>query len=369
MTAQATTWDTAPSRPLWQMRSVRQFAWSVLLWGGFVGVFYVVAQIEPSGGWLAHRKAPAQVVQGGPIRTAMLFTGMAHFLIAFLFQWTSSANATPRARRNMGLGAVGGILICLLFLVAGGGARYTASYFLLAAFFVVHALRDENVFGKRFGDIPARRLGPSVYLPLLGALSCVALTVAWSFFFVFPEDSGRKWMAFAVDPSAVTGTTRLLWWWLPAGSLLALTVGLLAYARRTAGGPLLRMAWDYRGLLLVYIGIGAVCLLGWATEGGFYAIVLLHVTTWWVFTTVEMRKHGVRGGPRELGLFGWMRRTQVGFQTLHIGLTVLTLAFALLWIHGTGQSNSHLLRGVASQEAFRYWTILHISLSFVPRPA
>jgi len=367
VTAHATALEAPRTQGLWHMRSVRQFTWSVLLWGAFVGLFQLVAMLEPVGGWLSHRNAAARIVQGGPIRTAMLCTGMAHFLTAFFFQWTSPALATPRGRRKIAMGAGGGAALCMVFLLVGGGARYTASYFLLAGFFVVHALRDENGFGKRFGDIPARRLGPAVYLPLLAALACGTLAIAWSWFFVVPEDSGRRWMLWAVDPLTVRGTARLLWWWLPTGSLALAVVGLLAFARRRAPGGLLRMAWDYRALLLVYLGILAVCLLGWSLEGGFYAIVLLHVTTWWVFTTVELKRSGLAGGPRELGLATWLRRTQAGFQTLHVGLTLLTLLAAASWIHATGQADLNPLRAVASQEAFRYWTILHISLGLVPR--
>jgi hypothetical protein len=53
-----------------------------------------------------------------------------------------------------------------------------------------------------------------------------------------------------------------------------------------------------------------------------------------------------------------------GFKTLHIAVVVL-MAVGLVWTLALGQT--HSLAWLLAPESFLYWTIMHITVSFVPR--
>jgi hypothetical protein len=60
-----------------------------------------------------------------------------------------------------------------------------------------------------------------------------------------------------------------------------------------------------------------------------------------------------------------MRTTPEGFKTLHLGLIGLMLVIGALWTFAFG--NTVYLGWMISPVAFYYWTIIHITVSFVPR--
>jgi hypothetical protein len=60
-----------------------------------------------------------------------------------------------------------------------------------------------------------------------------------------------------------------------------------------------------------------------------------------------------------------MRTTLPGFRTLHIGMAVVLMAIGLVWTLPLDQT--HYLKWLLAPESFLYWTIMHITVSFVPR--
>jgi hypothetical protein len=66
--------------------------------------------------------------------------------------------------------------------------------------------------------------------------------------------------------------------------------------------------------------------------------------------------------------WSWLRGTRRGFNLLHAGLALALVGAGVWWAYGFGNDPGvrplHLL---LSREAFPYWTIMHVSVSFVPR--
>ena len=65
---------------------------------------------------------------------------------------------------------------------------------------------------------------------------------------------------------------------------------------------------------------------------------------------------------------GWVRTTQTGFQTLHLGLLVVLMAIGVVWAYAFHNDAAHHAMWVlVSRDAFPYWTIMHVTVSFTPR--
>jgi hypothetical protein len=143
----------------------------------------------------------------------------------------------------------------------------------------------------------------------------------------------------------------------------------VVWAKRRSGVSLRRLFSLDRPLWAVYAGIPLIWFASRYFGGSAHSIVLLHVAAWWVFSSVTFARFGKRGGPKELGLFAWMRRTQAGFQTLHVVLTLVVVGVAFLWVYRSGMADASPLAWIAKREYFYYWTVLHVTVSFVPRPA
>jgi hypothetical protein len=165
------------------------------------------------------------------------------------------------------------------------------------------------------------------------------------------------------------GLSFSLAWLIPAVFLASAGATCLAWARRRHGASLRLLFSLDRPLWAVYAGIPLVWWVCLWIGGDAHSIVLLHVAAWWVFSSATLARFGKKGGPGELGLFGWMRRTQAGFQTLHVGLALLVLLAAFLWVYRFGMADSSPLAWIVKQEYFYYWTLMHVTVSFVPRPS
>lgn len=346
---------------VWRTLTVRRFSYAVLLMGGLTAVFGLISLAESAyfGGTSAVDSA---------FGSAMQFTGLPHFIIGFLFMASSTKmqNARSRIRIVVGLGV--GLGLCWLYYRGGGpDVRPAIPMAFVLIYFLVHELRDEFFFYRRYGEVgdDAPHAGRQV-LRLLLSMVPFAVAVAWSVQFVFPE--GRD-LALIPGASELPVSRMLLMWGLPVALLLAVSAWSVATLVRDSGlsiGGLLardRPIWVvYAGILLVIAGTSAL-------GGKSYSIVLLHVSAWWVFATVGLRAYGKTAGVRDLGLLTWFRTTQRGFQTLHIGLTILCVVAAFLWAYRFGMADGHVLSWIGDRDAFYYWTIVHVTVSFVPKPA
>ena len=153
---------------------------------------------------------------------------------------------------------------------------------------------------------------------------------------------------------------------------ILLCIGAVHAARRhydrTREGGVAGFVRQNRPMLFVFGGILAVLFLDLAVTGRVYAIVTLHVTAWFVFVNHQMGKRPPPDpAPRPMS-WTWLRKTRVGFNVLHLGIFALIALAAWAWAYwsaSSGQNEGAWM--LLSREAFPYWTIMHVTISFLPR--
>jgi hypothetical protein len=335
-----------------------------------LAVLVVAAFSALFGGILALEHAYGAGERGGrfvydAFETSTRYFAIAHILVGTSFLLSSRAMARP-AGRLWFVGLLGaGVLASYVFQWGGGKQAHLASAIFYAYFFV-HEIRDEAFFYRANGDacgvdgemirrdilrIPALALGILLGVFLIGG--------AWGI------GGARRYAGEVIGDWGRTPRLAL------GAAILVLTVTwahtTVRGLRRRHGG-LLPFVRAHRPILVVYGGTFLLIFLGVVFTGRLSLIVAIHVAAWYVFATRSLRAAPAPvPRPRPFS-WTWMRRTNVGFQTLHIGLFVLLMAIGLVWAYGFGNDPDQ--RGMyvlVSRDAFPFWTIMHVTLSFTPR--
>lgn len=339
-------------------RTVRRFGLAVAFTFGLAALFHGLGAGE------AAIFGRARVLDSA-FGSAMRFVGYAHFTIGFAFMASGAGMRSARGRGRILVALLIGVGLCALFLHSGStGARPKLPAAAVMIYFLVHEFRDEFFFYRTYGEAAGERSGRATLALLLG-LGPVALAAAWSVQFVIPE--GRD-LVF-VDADSHSASSLLLWWWGPVAGLLGVALFYFRALRRRWGSTAWSILRRDRPIWVVYLGIALAIALAAPLGGRSYSIVLLHVAAWWVFATAGLVRFGRREGLRTLGLWTWLRRSQRGFQALHVGLTIVFIGLALLWQYGFDGAPGHVLGAVGDPDAFYYWTIMHVTVSFVPKTA
>jgi hypothetical protein len=300
-----------------------------------------------------------------PFAAVMQVFGLPHFAIAFLFMATGAGAAAARRGLAIGASLLAGVALCGLFYLAGGpDARPRLPLTLVALYFVVHAYRDEWHFYRRYGEEGPRRDRRHLPLLLLGLLATVA-AVSWTVVALTgtPSRSLRRY----VDPALLDGVGRIGLWLVPVAVLAVVAAVCLTTATRHAGLGLGRLIARDRPLWFVYLMVPVVVGVCGLFDGEFHSMVLLHVIGWWVFASLALARRRSSGGPGTLGVWRWMRSTQPGFQTLHGALVLAFLALLVTYAHSPDTFAGTPLAWVLGRDAFYYWTVMHVTTSFVPK--
>lgn len=300
-----------------------------------------------------------------PSETSMRLLALSHFLVAFVFMATSRRMKTTKSWLQLGaLGALGALLCVGLSRLGGLSAPVGAVLFY--AYFLVHEFRDETGFCRAWGEMPTLQAGEASWTAALaGPLIGVGLIASlFGIGVAFGIGGARR---FATMYSGVPVVLRAGLGLLPA----ALTAwGLVALSRRGdgAGTPGLRAAWRAnRPLFFIGVGTFVVLVADILVTGRVYAIVTLHVTAWYVFAVRRLKSLPAPAGPARAGSFRWVKTTPQGFVTFHLAMLALVIAAAAVWAYGF--SNDGQITGfkvLLSREAFPYWTVVHVTLSWLP---
>ena len=351
----------------WKTTTVRQCARALAWTLGLTAFFAVWYAVEKW--WLRldndHRLARS------PALTPMTILGIPHFLIGFLFLSTSRRMQGARAWATFaGLAALG-VGLCALYAWGGGHHAYTKiPTAAVALYFVIHELRDEAFFFRAYGNAP-KDVDPARLSRFLGTITALLVIVIGGIGIFGYDLHGRmKDRPGALD-ALLPGVPTLG----RGGAVLAAVLVLaaaryLSWARSEPDGlgrwisrsrP---MAWVY-GLFL------GVIVLGAASGTFLEAIVLWHVVEWFSFSMFDIARREVgRRATSAPPPATWLERvkgTRSGFLWLHLGLSVVVFAFLLVWTYVDARSTSSSLWFLVAPEAFYYWTIMHVTLSFFPR--
>ena len=296
---------------------------------------------------------------------AMRYITIPHILIGFFFMASSPKNQSRRKRAwTVGL-ILAGVGLCLVYWKGGAKTNillYTSVYY----YFLIHELRDEAMFYNVLGGAQSIRdkvVFQKMVRALIALITVAIAALAWSLvpFGVFDRKvvANGAWS----DGSLSMGWKIIL----AAGPLLVVAVASVVTLRHYA----LRQGYAGTGVLLrahaplfrLMSGAAGVLGLSLLLTQRPYALILFHVVAWYIFAVYQFKRYPPKIAPRNAWL--WMRTTVRGFKTLHIGMVVILMAIGLVWTLWLGQSPA--LTWLLAPESFLYWTIMHITVSFVPR--
>lgn len=303
-----------------------------------------------------------------PVESFMRYLTMPHFILAIVFMTTSKGMRGAKPWTWLvGLTALG-VGLCVAFHAAGGRGGMIANALFLG-YFLVHEFRDQAFFYRIHGDsvrgaVDAKRARRHVALvPVLGLLAIVAGFLFGAAFRIGGTRRYTEAVYGALSPE-VRGTIGVLAVILVAG---ACHLTKRSWDRTYPGGArgFLRMN---RPIFVVFGGILAVLVLDIVLNGRAYAIVTLHVAAWYVFVTRGFAAKPAPDPAPKRWSWAWFRGTRSGFLWMHNTLFVLILAAGVYFAYGLGNDpGSKALWVLTSKDAFPYWTIMHVTISFVPR--
>ena len=108
-------------------------------------------------------------------------------------------------------------------------------------------------------------------------------------------------------------------------------------------------------------------------------IVLIHFTGWFIFATksISSQPKAVQQAATWRQPNQWIRVNMLGFWVFHGGLAVLFFGFVAMnhWVFAQrpltidGLTLSNPLTVLFGRHSFNYWTIAHVTLGFLPKPA
>lgn len=307
---------------------------------------------------------------------AMRYITIPHIVIGFLFLVSSPKNRTLRKRMwTTGL-LLAGVGLCTIYW-KGGAKTNLLLYSSVYLYFLIHELRDEAMFYTVLGDaapIQDKTVFNNMVRVLIGLIVFAIGAVVWA-----PAVFGAYHAKVVADGSALASSSlagsTLFDGSLPLGlklfistaPMLAAAAGFIVALRYFAakqGYPSVRILINtHAPLFRVMFGVTAVLGLAILLTSRPYSLILFHVIAWYIFAGFQFKRFPPKTAPKSLWL--WMRTTVKGFKTLHIGMAVILMIIGLVWTLGFNQSD--YLKWLLAPESFLYWTIMHITVSFVPR--
>lgn len=350
-------------------------------------VIWSLALIAVLGGWYALEKfvfdlkgTPMRMV-ADPTEFGVRIVGLAHFIIAAVFLFTSPKLRSPGGWVWLTGLSLAAVFCCWLFAFAGGKDSSIA-LILFYMFFIIHAFRDEAFFYR----IRAGRAAPSEahtevvirWLQVLAICILLGLLVAAISVIAKLGVNDRVTQVFqGMFPAQWPFALAFLTTFLPLAALA--TYAFYTIQSRQPGGfaglvathgPLVRVIGGTMLIMLAGMLVGP-----WT----FNLVILMHFVAWFEFSTVKIRSlpREVRAGASPRHPLNWFKTSLGGFCFFHIGLSVFFLGLIVLNHYVLRRTNITLgdrqwanpLELLFSANNLYYWTIAHVTLSFFPRPA
>lgn len=340
---------------------LRAFAWTLAIIGVSL-ILYVPDKWFPFNG--AQRLVEYRMFKN-PSTIPMRIFGIPHFLIAVLFLMSSRRMKETRSKLIFVALSVLGVLFCLLFKRVGANLNPFA-VFIFYFYFLIHGFRDDAFFYKTFGDMP--REAALVHNRIMVVLQCLLIGMLVSLFWPTYAQMSQTYTKLSDPilsnffPADWPYVLKLSSMFVPM--LLIAVVALFRIARAFPAG--FADLWrTHRPILAVYLmslAVVLIALLG--GSGAFDVWVLMHFVAWYFFALFILYRHPPKAP--QASLWGWMRTTPKGFITLHFALVGVVCVLMAVSVYTYGQKAGPF-DWVVGRESFFYWTILHVTWSFVPR--
>jgi uncharacterized membrane protein (UPF0136 family) len=277
-----------------------------------------------------------------PVELMVRCLGLAHFIVGWLFLFTSRRLRQPAALARLGLGFVAGVGLCVVFAQLGA-LRNPYLYLFFYSFFLFHEIRDESVIYQNLEGIKPN-----------DTVDSFSRSAAVFFLFLVAVGFALFQTWFAREPCPVGGL------WLISGVLAGACVLFCSKFLNQISGQGQQFASDHRPLLVVY-GMLLLILVVSAPLGSIGFVVLLHVASWLVF----VRQRLLATTTMATDCWTWLRSTPNGFVFLHLGLA--GFLFALMFVRVHVWHRVGLVSDILAEGSFCYWALMHICMSFWAR--
>ena len=296
--------------------------------------------------------------------TSTRFLAIAHTVVATTFLLSSRRMRSARGRAWFGGMTLAGIGACLVY-AALGGKHAPLAEFLFYAYFLLHEIRDELFFYRVNGDVPPGEEAATrafwVAPLLLASVLAFGVAAVAAFDLGGPVRLRDAFDGFSSELRTGIGVAILA-----AAAALVVVAKLLA--DRLAPRGWRELLAQHRPIFLVFAGIYVVLAAGVAMTGRMYAIVAIHVAIWWVFTLRQMASRPAPAPRPRPFSWAWVKSTPAGFNAFHLGILLFVIAAAAWRAFGFFNApEPKALALLVSKESFPYWTLLHVTWSWVPR--
>ena len=308
-------------------------------------------------------QAPTRLVYN-PAEFPCRVFGFSHYLVGLIFMMSSR---TMKKAVNWvwlaGLLAVS-IGICVLFYNFGGASNpiLVIFYFL---FFMFHGYRDVILFYQpQTDDKELEKKRRWIFRYFQGVLILGLMYVLVPAFFLYLRLKPRTYssdLQASIDALAPYLNALLMSAWIV---LLGCSIAMWRLVRSFPGGA--RAFWrDNRPVMLVVIYMTAIILASPLVGPWTYNLLILsHFVGWYFYASRRLSKVPKQATKQD-GLWKWVRGSVAGFQILHLGFAALFLILVLL--NHYVQTNSGVLGLLLGGNAFYYWTVIHVTISFAPK--
>ncbi len=333
-------------------RTVKQFVYAIAIAWAAIAIGCVIYVLEK------YCLQPPRRFMESPAAVAMRACGLAHFIIGWLFLFTSSRVRKPRAAMRLGWLTLLGVGLCFFVHYLGASANPFV-ILLFYGYFLVHELRDQSNLYQRYGDAPEDGKKTAAFLPSLRWATVILLVSLLAL--------GQTIHGLCIKRKDILINIAPHWYVL--GGLAAVILSGLAIWHvcregKRAYGSLDEALLSHKPLATVYLLIFLTLSFGMVIGStAFNLIILVHAAAWLVFVSYQLAQEP---RPTRLNLWTWFRRTSTGFVVLHVSVVGVVLALMAIRVYVWDRVGivSKLVEG----SNFIYWSLMHISMAFWKAP-
>jgi len=290
--------------------------------------------------------------------------GFSHYLVGLIFMLSS--RTMKKAVSWLWLSALLAVSvgICVLFYNFGGAGNpiLVIFYFL---FFMFHGYRDVILFYQPQTEdkvLEAKRRW--IFRYFQGVLILGLMYVLVPAFFLYLSLKPRTYspeLQASIDAITPYLNGLLMSAWL---ILLVCLIGMWRLLKTFPGGA--KGFWqDNKPVMLVVIYMTLIILASPLVGPWTYNLLILsHFVGWYFFASRRLETAPKQATTKD-GLWKWVRGSVTGFQALHLGFAALFLILVL--VNHYVLANTGVLGLLLGGNAFYYWTVIHVTISFAPK--